>query len=148
MRSNLSLSESSVLHIGVRPRCTVYFISLLFPSELFYVSKLMLLPNLAYSATFSCCNSSLNPSFFSSSFETSSSSCPVEVERSSCTSDSGREINESPILYLNIEMDDPAVKGKRVRRALYIVFQSGVINFVVGVTSDQPKKKKRWDLRN
>ena len=60
----------------------------------------MLLPNLAYSATFSCESSSRRSPRDSSSWDTSSSMRSVEVTRRDCASESGREIKESPILYL------------------------------------------------
>ena len=60
----------------------------------------MLLPNRAYSATFSCESSSRRSPRDSSSWDTSSSMRSVEVTRRDCASESGREIKESPILYL------------------------------------------------
>ena len=72
------------------------------PGEtLLYVSRLMLRPKRAYRATFSCCISSRISLSFSSTVETSSSICSVEVESISCTFCNGSEMNESPILYLD-----------------------------------------------
>lgn len=64
----------------------------------FYVSRLILLPNLAYNSTLSCVISSLIVLSFSSTNITSSSMFSVDFVRSSCTSGSGNEMNESPIL--------------------------------------------------
>jgi len=66
----------------------------------FYDSKLIFRPNLAYNSTFKCDISSLIVPSFSSNDVTSSSIFSVDEESSSWTSDSGREMKESPILYL------------------------------------------------
>jgi hypothetical protein len=71
------------------------------PSQsLSYVSRLILRPNRAYSSTFNSCISSLIVPSFSSSAVTSPSIFSVDVESISWTSGSGRDMNESPILYL------------------------------------------------
>ena len=70
-------------------------IHLIHPNQ---VSRLMLRPNRAYSATFSCCISSRSSPSESSSLETSASIFSVDVESIPCASDSGSWKNESPIL--------------------------------------------------
>lgn len=60
----------------------------------------MLRPNRPYNAAFNSCISSLSPLIFSSSAATSPSIFSTELDSSSCTSVTGNEKNESPILYL------------------------------------------------
>lgn len=90
-----------------------------------YVSKLMLRPNRAYNSTFrSFCSSLIVPSF-SSNAATSSSIFAVDVDSISCTSGSGNETNESPILYLAV-VSRPLRRGSWVTRATatYGIFSS------------------------
>lgn len=63
-----------------------------------HASKLMLLPNLAYNAALSFCNSSRISPIESSSLETSASIPSVEDERRDWASSSGRLMKVSPIL--------------------------------------------------
>ena len=65
-----------------------------------HVSRLMLRPKRAYSATLSSCISSRTPPSRSSTAATSTSIFCVEAASSSCTSGTGRVMKESPILYL------------------------------------------------
>lgn len=60
----------------------------------------MLRPKRAYKSTFKPDMSSLMAVSFSSNAATSSSIFSVDDESSSCTSASGRDMNESPTLYL------------------------------------------------
>lgn len=65
--------------------------------DIFHVSRLMLRPKRAYSWTFNCDISSLIVLSFSSSADTSSSIRSVDADSSSCTSDNGSDMKESPI---------------------------------------------------
>lgn len=68
-----------------------------------HVSRLICLPNLAYSSTFSCFISSrIDPSFSSSSLD-SSSLFVVAVSSICCACSRGKWKNESPTLYLKKE---------------------------------------------
>lgn len=93
-------TAGSIIVTASLPTRTAYvqhgYIFYLLPT-LLYVSRLMLLPNLAYSSTFSSCIPSLIVPSFSSNTETSSSILAELVVRSSCTSGRGREMKESPI---------------------------------------------------
>ena len=64
------------------------------------LSRFILRPNRAYNATLSCSISSCSWLSWFWRLSTSSSICDVDSVKSSCTSDTGRERNESPILYL------------------------------------------------
>jgi hypothetical protein len=66
----------------------------------YYVSRLILRPNLAYNSTFNCVISSLIVPSCSSNAVTSSSIFVVDNANISWTSGRGSEMKESPILYL------------------------------------------------
>ena len=72
------------------------------PLRSFQVSRLMVLPNLAYRSTLSCVISSRMVSSLSSSSLISSSRRAVESPSSSCACGSGRWKKASPILYLSV----------------------------------------------
>lgn len=68
-----------------------------------YISRLILLPNRAYSSTLSCCISSFVVPILSSSSETSSSIRDVDEESISCAFSRGKWKKVSPILYLYVD---------------------------------------------
>ena len=91
-------------YIHIHPKLPP-FSSLLYPpspSKLLYDSRLILFPNLAYKFTFNCSISSLTLPNLSSTAETDSSILVMDVESKSRTSSTGREMNVSPILYLDL----------------------------------------------